>query len=252
MVRAKRLLGEVLSAVEFLDRASLSLVLAKLEGTRDPLPGVNAAAAAGGGGAGGGGAGSRGGEGGGGEAGPFYMVVETSGSKCARAEAFVVASPAPSPLAAPADGFIRLIPAPRPLRSEAHDREKLDAFLSDVVSGGLALDGTVAESAAQQRELWGLRERVTEALVRAGAVYKYDVSLPTHRMYEAVEAVRRRLRGTGAVTVGYGHVGDGNLHLNVSTPAPDERVLGARAPAGPFLSPSPGGLATWQRCCILR
>lgn len=96
-----------------------------------------------------------------------------------------------------------------------------------MVSDGLALDGTVAESTAQARELWGLRERITEALVRAGAVYKYDVSLPTHRMYELVRDMRERLRGTGAVTVGYGHVGDGNLHLNVSTTRPDERVLGA-------------------------
>lgn len=46
-------------------------------------------------------------------------------------------------------------------------------------------------------------------------------------MYELVEEVRARLRGTGALAVGYGHVGDGNLHLNVSAAKPDARVLGA-------------------------
>lgn len=66
--------------------------------------------------------------------------------------------------------------------SESHDREKLDSFLEGILSEGLALDGTVAEGAAQAKALWGLRERITEALVRRGYVYKYDVSMPTHRM----------------------------------------------------------------------
>ena len=75
-----------------------------------------------------------------------------------------------------------------------------------------------------------MRERVSLALKRAGATYKYDLSLPTETMYDAVEALRARVRakrkeGTdecfdyGSVSVmGYGHLGDGNLHLNVSSP----------------------------------
>lgn len=51
----------------------------------------------------------------------------------------------------------------------------------------------------------------------SGAVYKYDLSLPLKYMYELVEVMRRNLIGEGLVTVGYGHLGDGNLHLNVSS-----------------------------------
>lgn len=51
----------------------------------------------------------------------------------------------------------------------------------------------------------------------SGAVYKYDLSLPLRHMYELVEVMRRKLTGEGLVTVGYGHLGDGNLHLNVSS-----------------------------------
>lgn len=54
----------------------------------------------------------------------------------------------------------------------------------------------------------------------AGAVYKYDVSLPVDQLYAMVEELRARLgtRWPDARVLGYGHVGDGNLHLNVSAP----------------------------------
>ena len=151
LARARASLGEVLSAAEFLDRASLELCVAKLDGARDPLPDTRGA---------------------------HYMVVETSGSNA------------------------------------AHDREKLDAFLEAALEAGDVLDGTVAADGAQAKALWRLREGVTEALVKSGAVYKYDVSMPQHRMYELVDAMRARL--PDALVVGYGHVGDGNLHLSAS------------------------------------
>jgi D-2-hydroxyglutarate dehydrogenase len=54
---------------------------------------------------------------------------------------------------------------------------------------------------------------------RAGAVYKYDVSIPVAQMYNLVDDMRQRLASHADVRVaGYGHVGDGNLHLNVSNP----------------------------------
>lgn len=53
-----------------------------------------------------------------------------------------------------------------------------------------------------------------------GATYKYDLSMPTHKMYELVQDVRQRVSHfPDVVVVGYGHVGDGNLHLNVSSPS---------------------------------
>lgn len=56
------------------------------------------------------------------------------------------------------------------------------------------------------------------ASLSAGVVYKYDLSMPTSKMYELVEDVRQRVRHfPGVMVVGYGHVGDGNLHLNVSS-----------------------------------
>jgi FAD/FMN-containing dehydrogenase len=52
----------------------------------------------------------------------------------------------------------------------------------------------------------------------AGHVYKYDLSMPLEGMYALVEEVRKRVSAFGddVVVAAFGHVGDGNLHLNIS------------------------------------
>ena len=80
----------------------------------------------------------------------------------------------------------------------------------------------MAADSAQARRLFRLREDVSVALSQRGHVFKYDVSLRLADMNALVEEMRARLdaRGwaaEGVVTVGYGHIGDGNLHLNIST-----------------------------------
>jgi len=106
----------------------------------------------------------------------------------------------------------------------AHDVEKLSAFLEGASAEGLIADGVVAADASQARRLFRLREDVSVALSQRGHVFKYDVSL--RRLADMdllVREMRERLRLRGwaeldVETVGYGHIGDGNLHLNVSTP----------------------------------
>ncbi len=105
-----------------------------------------------------------------------------------------------------------------------HDTAKLEAILEAAAgaSGGaaLTLDGTLASSEAQVKAIWALRELIAEALLREGAVYKYDLSLPQEQFYECVEVMQRQFAQHPEVTVcGYGHVGDGNLHLNISAPS---------------------------------
>eukprot|EP00931_Biecheleriopsis_adriatica_P047953 TRINITY_DN27683_c0_g2_i2.p1 TRINITY_DN27683_c0_g2~~TRINITY_DN27683_c0_g2_i2.p1 ORF type:complete len:167 (+),score=46.09 TRINITY_DN27683_c0_g2_i2:532-1032(+) len=92
------------------------------------------------------------------------------------------------------------------------------------------VDGVVAADGVQARAIWRLREGVSDAMTQAGYVYKYDVSLPLPRMYELVEAARQRIEAAGfsetAKAAGYGHLGDANLHLNVtSLTGRDDRML---------------------------
>ena len=82
----------------------------------------------------------------------------------------------------------------------------------------------------QSRALWQLRESIAEGLSKSGAVYKYDISLPVHTMYQMVERMKKRLSDGGIKedeigVVGYGHLGDGNLHLNIHTPKYRKEVL---------------------------
>jgi len=58
---------------------------------------------------------------------------------------------------------------------------------------------------------------------RQGRVYKFDVSIPLNIMYSLVEDIRARVGHLGA-TVGFGHLGDSNLHLNVITTKEDPAV----------------------------
>jgi len=108
--------------------------------------------------------------------------------------------------------------------NQQHDAEKLSQFLERVMGSGLVKDGTVAQDAVQAKALWKLREGMAESLQRAGAVYKYDISLPLDVTYDLVTDMRERLQGKARV-VGYGHLGDGNLHLNVSAPKYDDAIF---------------------------
>ncbi|KAL9272624.1 D-2-hydroxyglutarate dehydrogenase, mitochondrial-like protein [Drosera capensis] len=92
------------------------------------------------------------------------------------------------------------------------------------MENGLISDAVIAQDINQASSFWRIREGVPEALMRAGAVYKYDLSLPLERMYDLVEQMRMRL-GDSAKVVGYGHMGDGNLHLNISASQYDDAIL---------------------------
>jgi D-2-hydroxyglutarate dehydrogenase len=105
--------------------------------------------------------------------------------------------------------------------SVEHDRAKLDQFVEEAFESGLATDGVIAESATQADALWELRESLPEAVMKAGrggGTLKYDVSLPLADFYDIAVDARARL-GDKAEVAAWGHVGDGNLHLNVAIPA---------------------------------
>lgn len=121
---------------------------------------------------------------------PFYVLIETSGS------------------------------------NRDHDMEKLENFLGNAMEEGLVDDGIIAQDETQSKTLWMWRESLPEATAAAGGVYKYDVSIPLADLYQLVDDVSARLNEAGIVdfdtdsqpvveAVGYGHIGDGNLHLNV-------------------------------------
>jgi FAD/FMN-containing dehydrogenase len=99
---------------------------------------------------------------------------------------------------------------------------------------GVVADGVLGQDQTQNAELWSCREGITECLGHWGGVYKYDLSIPIAEMYGLVNDVRDRLTKENLVgddasypvvdVVGYGHMGDANLHLNIVTRSFDKKV----------------------------
>jgi FAD/FMN-containing dehydrogenase len=105
-------------------------------------------------------------------------------------------------------------------RQGAGLRESLEAVLTAAMEEDLVSDAVIAESEAQRASLWKLREEHAEAQKREGASVKNDVSVPVSRMPEllarAEEAAAKLIPGMRMVP--FGHMGDGNIHLNFEQP----------------------------------
>ena len=103
--------------------------------------------------------------------------------------------------------------------SEDHDSEKMMDYLTHAMEEEIAVDGVLAQSASEMDNIWNLREGITEAPSKTGyPVFKYDLSLKTDNFYQIAEEAQQKLAGTEALVVGFGHMGDGNIHLSVSAP----------------------------------
>ncbi|XP_075425609.1 D-2-hydroxyglutarate dehydrogenase, mitochondrial isoform X2 [Ascaphus truei] len=112
----------------------------------------------------------------------------------------------------------------------SHDEEKLNTFLERALDSGLVTAGTLATDQGKIKALWALRERITEALSHDGYVYKYDLSLPVNKLYDLVAETRVRVGTSARSVVGYGHLGDGNLHLNVTADSHSDTLLAVLEP----------------------
>jgi FAD/FMN-containing dehydrogenase len=106
------------------------------------------------------------------------------------------------------------------VEAEARDRADFEAWAHGVLGAAGVEDGVIAQTPAQGRELWRLREGISEALGATGLPHKNDVALPVR----ALGAFCRELEAVFAASYPgweiclFGHVGDGNLHINVMKP----------------------------------
>lgn len=95
-------------------------------------------------------------------------------------------------------------------------------------AGDLLMDGTIAASRAQADRLWACREAMVEAQSRHGAYYRTDLSVPIVRIPAFLTEILDVLAASlpDGRPIAYGHVGDGNIHLNIVPPpdwSPDRR-----------------------------
>lgn len=96
--------------------------------------------------------------------------------------------------------------------------------LSGAIESGRAGDAVTATSQSQQASLWRLRETIPEAQRREGRGLKHDISIEPRRLPQFIDEGRALLArlAPDARLVAYGHLGDGNLHFNLSAAAADD------------------------------
>jgi FAD/FMN-containing dehydrogenase len=105
-------------------------------------------------------------------------------------------------------------------RPDADLRGLAEQVLAPAMESGEVLDAVLAESEAQRAALWRIREEHTEAQRKAGASVKNDVSVPVSRVPELIERASEACRKLipGIRPMPFGHMGDGNIHVNLVQP----------------------------------
>ena len=125
-------------------------------------------------------------------------------------------------------------PYPAAVLMEANSGEEGDGLrgtienvLAGAIEDGLVLDAVIGESQGQARSLWQIREDMPDAQVISGGGVKHDVSVPISRIAEFLDVATPMVEKMApeAIVIAFGHLGDGNLHFNVT--APDASSLAA-------------------------
>ncbi|OXA50134.1 D-2-hydroxyglutarate dehydrogenase, mitochondrial [Folsomia candida] len=88
-----------------------------------------------------------------------------------------------------------------------HDEDKLNSFLEDSMKLNLVTDGTA---------IWSTREKLADAMLKDGYFLIFDFSVPLEIFEKFVQDTRAYLGASVKRVTGFGHLGDGNIHLNIT------------------------------------
>ncbi len=102
--------------------------------------------------------------------------------------------------------------------AQYHLCDSLEQGLQEGVESGQIIDAVLAQSEAQSQALWALRENISAAQKIEGISIKHDIALPVSRIDEFIQRAGTILKAISPdVRIAcFGHVGDGNLHYNLS------------------------------------
>jgi len=102
-----------------------------------------------------------------------------------------------------------------------------ETLLGDGLAAGEIDSAVIASSLAQGEELWRMRELMSEVQKHEGGSIKHDIAVPVARVPEFVARANQlvELMIPGARPVPFGHLGDGNIHYNVSQPPGMDRAV---------------------------
>lgn len=122
------------------------------------------------------------------------------------------------PLGAPHPWYAFLeLTAPEP---DAPLETLVEGVLEEALGEGLVSDATIAASGPQAAALWRIREELSDAQRHEGGSIKHDVSVPISRVADFIDETIRLCAAAlpGIRPCVFGHIGDGNIHFNLSQP----------------------------------
>ncbi|MFZ6748079.1 FAD-binding oxidoreductase [Undibacterium sp. Ren11W] len=104
--------------------------------------------------------------------------------------------------------------------TQEHTYSQLEFALEAALQSGLIIDVVIANSLSQSTSIWKMRELISSAQAREGKNIKHDISLPVSQIGEFISQTDALLQTAfpGCRMLSFGHLGDGNLHYNVSPP----------------------------------
>ena len=104
--------------------------------------------------------------------------------------------------------------------------EALESLLAEAYEAGLVPDAAIAQSEAQRADFWRLREAIVEGQKLEGGSIRHDITVPIAAVPDFIRRASAAAEALipGARPVAFGHVGDGNVHFNLSQPEGAERA----------------------------
>lgn len=120
-------------------------------------------------------------------------------------------------------GAYVLMEVERPASTDA--QTVLDQWLTGLFEKGFVHDGTLAQSPREARDLWALREGTPESIFHVGFLHKNDIAVPISSLDDFVREMYEMFsrRHSGFEIYLFGHIGDGNLHVNTMMPSGMDR-----------------------------
>jgi FAD/FMN-containing dehydrogenase len=104
--------------------------------------------------------------------------------------------------------------------------ETAQSLLAEAIERGMVEDAALASSLDQRNDFWRLREHLSEVQKHEGGSIKHDVSVPVAAVPSFIDSATAAVEAAlpGARVVAFGHLGDGNIHFNVSQPVGTDKA----------------------------
>tara|TARA_B100000676_G_scaffold312885_1_gene389559 strand:- start:496 stop:1902 length:1407 start_codon:yes stop_codon:yes gene_type:complete len=101
-----------------------------------------------------------------------------------------------------------------------NEKDKIENLLNEILHQNLAKDIFISQSLKQAKDMWYIRESISEAQKKEGGSIKNDISIPIKDISKFINNAEKISKEVipGSRSVIFGHIGDGNIHFNISQP----------------------------------